>query len=151
MVFDSLKHCEQYCSLHPLFEKAFDFIKRAEKEDLPVGRYELEGERLFALVQEYTSKTPEAARNEGHRNYIDIQYVCSGTEVIEVVDVKKAVSNEAYDPARDVEFFENAEKAVRCVTESGEYAVLFPHDIHRPGLAYKEPQPIRKIVVKVKM
>lgn len=149
MVFDCLKNCEQYYSLHPLFEKAFDFIKKAEKEQLPVGKYELEGKALYAMVQEYDSKVPEAARNEGHRNYIDIQYVCSGEEVIEVEDIAKVVSKVEYNPEKDVEFYENAPKAVRCVLGDEDYAILFPHDIHRPGLTFEKTVPVRKVVVKV--
>ncbi len=150
MVFDCLKNCEKYYALHPLFEKAFDFIKKAEAEHLPVGKYELEGKELYAMVQEYDSKAPEVARNEGHRNYIDIQYVCSGEEVIEVVELSKATPKVAYNPEKDVEFYENAPKAVRCVLENEDYTILFPHDIHRPGLTFEKTVPVRKVVVKVK-
>ena len=151
MVFDSLKNCEQYYSLHPLFEKAFEFIKKAEAEKLPIGKYEIEGKELYAMVQEYTSKAPEDAKNEGHRNYIDIQYVCSGEEVIEVIDITKAIPKQNYNPEKDVEHYENAPKAVRCIMGGEDYTILFPHDIHRPGLTFEKAVPVRTVVVKVRV
>ena len=87
MIFDHVKNCEQYYSLHKNFEKAFDFIKRAVAENLPVGKYEIDGKDLYASVQEYQAKAPEDGKFEGHRNYIDIQYIVSGIETIEVVDI----------------------------------------------------------------
>ena len=71
MVFDSIKNCELYYGVHKNFEKAFDFIKKATAENLPVGKYELDGKDLYASVQEYTSKTEQESKFEGHRNYIE--------------------------------------------------------------------------------
>ena len=80
MIFDTLANAQKYYSLHSRFEDAFEFINKAISENLPVGRYELDGKNLFALVQEYTTKNPEEAKNEAHRKYIDIQCVLSGEE-----------------------------------------------------------------------
>ena len=46
MIFDSLKNRSQYEALHPHFAAAFDFLERASREDLPAGRYELNGSAL---------------------------------------------------------------------------------------------------------
>ena len=152
MIFDNLNNCELYYGAHKNFEKAFDFIKTAIKEDLPVGKYEIDGKDLFASVQSYDSKMPEVAKNEGHKNYIDIQFVISGKEIIEVVDISKAVANTEYNSEKDVTFFENSDKANVLYLEDGEYAVLFPHDIHRPGMCVNgKSTPVKKIVVKVKL
>jgi beta-galactosidase beta subunit len=35
--------------------------------------------------------------------------------------------------------------------EKGDYIILFTTDVHRPGIAEKEPQTYRKAVVKVSM
>ena len=33
----------------------------------------------------------------------------------------------------------------------GDFCIFFPHDIHRPGMAYQDvPTPVKKIVVKVR-
>ena len=51
------------------------FIRRAEEEKLPAGRYELDGEKLFAMIQEYETKNPEQCLYESHKRYGDIQYM----------------------------------------------------------------------------
>ncbi len=152
MVFDTLKNCAEYYSLHERFEKAFDFIKNATATGLAVGKYEIDGKELYASVQEYNSKSPENGKFEAHKNYIDIQYIVSGIETMGVMDISKATSKVAYNPEKDVEFYEDSEKAGSCVVEAQEFGIFFPWDVHKPGLAFNGAStPVKKIVVKVKM
>ena len=129
MIFDSLNNCNKYFETHKNFEKSFSFIKRAVEENLPVGRYEIDGDNVFASVQEYISNFESDGSFEGHRNYIDIQFIVSGIEVMDVMSVSKAISEISYDSAKDIEFFKNNHKAGRLVLEAGEYAIFFPSDI----------------------
>ena len=151
MIFDNIKNCELYYGSHKNFKSGFDFIKKAVEENLPVGKYELDGKELYASVQEYNSKLPENGKFEGHENYIDIQYVVSGVEVIEVADISKAISNIPYNPEKDCEFYEDIPNAHKCVVGEGDFGVFFAHDIHKPGMALNDSVPIKKIVVKVKI
>lgn len=152
MIFDSLKNCKQYYSVNGKFEQAFDFIKKATEENLPVGKYEIDGKELYASVQEYNTKSITDAKFEGHRNYIDIQYIISGIERVDVVDISKATLNSEYNEIKDVEFYKNNDKSNNCVIESGEYGIFLPHDIHKPGIAYNGiSSSVKKIVVKVKI
>lgn len=150
MIFDNMKNKELYYGVNEKFEEAFKFIEKAVAENLPVGKYEIDGQELYASIQEYNSKLPENGKFEGHRNYIDIQYIISGIEAIEVVDISKAVLETEYNEAKDVELYNDNEKANRCVIEAGEYGIFFAHDIHKPGLAFDTSSPVKKIVVKVK-
>lgn len=151
MIFDNMKNYELYCGCHKNFKKGFEFIEKAIAENLPVGKYEIDGKELYASVQEYNSKLPQDGKFEGHQNYIDIQYVVWGVEVIEVADISKAVSKAPYNPEKDVEFYEDINLAHKCIIEAGEYGIFFDHDIHKPGLAFNESAPVKKIVVKVKI
>ena len=152
MVFDTLENCSKYFGMHENFQKAFEFLKKATEENYEVGKYEIDGENLFASVQEYTTKYPEESKFEGHKKYIDIQYLISGTEVIEVVDIEKAVSEIPYDCEKDVEFYKENEKAGKGIIEGGEYGIFMPYDIHKPGMCFKNnPDFVKKIVVKVKV
>lgn len=152
MIFDTLENCSFYYDFHKSFEKAFDFIKKAEKENLPAGRYDLDGDNIYAIVQEYNSKNPADYQFEGHRKYIDIQYIMSGVEEIEVVNIKKATPSGDYILEREVQFFDCYEKTGKYVLENGEYGVFWPADIHKPGLMYQgKSTPVRKVLVKVKL
>lgn len=150
MIVDTLKNCGTYYGSNERFEAAFDFINKAVKENLPVGTYEIDGRNLFAFIQEYKTKLPEESAFEGHRKYIDIQYIVSGTEVMMVADISKM--KESCDYKEDIVFFEDFDKAIMCVIEEGEYGIFFPWDTHKPGLCFDEkPEKVRKIVVKVRI
>ena len=152
MVLDTMQNYELYCSLHPNFKKAFEFIEKAIKEDLPDGRYTLEGTDLYAAIKEYTTKNPADAMPEAHRKYIDIQYVLSGSEMMTLTDISKAVSKIAYNEEKDVELFEDREDAAVALFEAGEYGIFFPNDVHKPSLTYKDtPTTVKKVLVKVKL
>ena len=152
MVFDTLKNAALYASLHEKFEAAFAFIREATEKDLPVGKYEIDGKALYAMVQEYTPKAPEDGKFEAHRNYIDIQYIISGIETMGDMDIAKAVPKSEYNPEKDVTFYYDSARAGYSVAESGEFCIFFPHDVHKPGLAYQgDKGTVRKIVVKVRV
>ena len=150
MIVDSIKNCETYYGSHIRFNDAFGFIKRAVEENLPVGNYEIVGKDLFAFIQEYETKLPEESAFEGHRNYIDIQYIVSGIEVMMVADISNM--QESCDYKEDIIFFQNYDKATICVIEAGEYGIFFPWDTHKPGLCFeRKPEKVKKIVVKVRI
>ena len=152
MIFDSLTNCENYYGVHKNFKEAFDFIRKAVNENLPVGKYELSGAELFASVQEYDTKKEAECRAESHKKYIDIQYIIDGVEVMDVFDIKKAESSEGYSEEKDVEFFKDLKTASRCIVTKGEYGIFMPHDVHKPGMALNDnPAPVKKIVVKVEV
>lgn len=147
MIVDSLKNCGKYASCNEGFDMAFAFLKKASEENLPVGRYEIDGDRVFAFIQEYTSKTESSF--EAHKNYIDIQFILSGTEVMKVCDASQMKVSVSY--TEDVMFFEDNERASVLVIEAGEYGIFFPWDAHKPGLCYDAPAEVKKVVVKVKV
>lgn len=151
MISDNLKNSHKYFEAHDGFEKSFEFIKKATEENLPVGRYEIDGDKVFAFIQEYTSNYEENGSYEGHRNYIDIQHILSGVEVIEVINIDKATVKTEYNAEKDIGFFEENQKAGKVVLEAGEYGIFFPWDIHKPGLCFEgKPDTVKKIVVKVR-
>lgn len=152
MVFDNLKNCELYYGMHPRFKEAFDFIRRAIAENLPVGKYEIDGKELWASVQEYTSKLYDDAKAEAHKNYIDIQFIVSGIEVIEGFDISKATPKSDYNDVKDVMFYEDNKNAGKGILTDNEYGIFFPHDVHKPGICIDGNQDtVKKIVVKVKV
>ena len=152
MIFDTLCNAKQYFALNPSYEIAFAFIHRAIQESLPVGRYDLDGDKIFAMVQEYNTKAEADTRFEGHQKYIDVQYIIAGTEVMQAVDIAKTAPETDYDAEKDFAFFRTSEAIVRAPLKENDFAIFFPHDIHRPGIAQNNtPEPIKKIVVKIKV
>ena len=150
MIFDSMKNASAYDGLHPLFHDAFAFIARAVREDLPAGRYELDGDRLFAAVQEYNTKMPEDARFEGHRRYIDIQYIQRGKELMQVCSDDRTLPTTEYSNEKDVIFFADPLAPTQSTVDAGEFGIFYPWDLHKPGLSPDgTPAPVKKVLVKI--
>jgi len=120
-------------------------------ENLPLGKYNLDDEELYAVVQGYETKLPENGKFEGHNKYIDIQYLISGIEAVQIVDIERLTPATEYDSENDFTLYIDCEISNFCVLRAGEYGIFFTHDLHKPGLAYKNPAKVKKIVVKVKI
>ena len=147
MIADKLINSSKYVSCHEGFDKAFAFLEKAVNEKLPVGRYEIDGDKVFAFIQEYETKLDSSF--EAHKNYIDIQFIMSGAEVMKVADISQMTVSVPY--TEDVMFFKDNERASVLVIEEGEYGIFFPWDAHKPGLCYNgKPDDVKKVVVKVR-
>ena len=148
MIYDNNKNKEKYYSLHDGFKLGFDFIQKAITEKFPVGKYEIDGKRVWASVQEYLSK--DEAKAEAHRKYIDIQYIVSGKEQMKCACIDTCKTKIEYNDEKDVEFFEPA-SSVTMVCKEGDFAIFFPNDVHTPSLKINENEQVKKIVVKVQL
>ena len=148
MIIDTLANLEFYKGLNEQLYKGLKFLKETDVAALPVGRYEIDGDTVFALVQAYETHLPEECRWEAHYTYTDIQYVVEGSERMGWKTLDGIVKTEDR-PEDDVYFFES--DGDHFVMHAGQFAVFAPQDAHRPGMAVDGPAQIKKIVVKVAM
>lgn len=138
-----------YAYLRNVFDPAS--AEHARLLALPVGesqRIELAG-GAFAIEQVYTTKTPEAARYESHRTYIDLQAILAGEEFMDVADIAQLTLTEDCWEEKDVAFYASISTGSRWRVGSGQVAVFFPVDGHRPSMSVDGPAIVRKSVVKV--
>jgi YhcH/YjgK/YiaL family protein len=147
MLIDQIRHAGAYTGMGPGLAQAFAFLASAPLATLALGRHEITGDRVFALVQDYLTKPPDAGVWEAHRRYIDVQYVVLGTERLGYAPLDRLTVTQPYDEAKDVVLL--AGEGDRVTAAAGTFVVFFPHDAHMPGLALGEPAPVRKVVVKV--
>lgn len=132
MIVDRLANAEDYCDMHPLFERAFAFLRRADLAQLPEGRHEIDGDRLFCLISKGPGRSRAEAPLEAHRKYIDIQYVIGGADEMGWKPTSACrTSSAAYDAEKDIEFFKDAPDAW-TVVPAGSFAMFFPCDAHAP-------------------
>lgn len=141
--------CDRYEDLNPHFKKAFAFLKRSDLKDLKVGRYEIDGDNCWAMVQE-TMLTPFAgAKVEAHRKYIDIQAPISGPELIGIVTMDAQRRALPFDVENDCVLFDAP--TVPVTLWPGEFAIFFPPDgAHAPGHTLNGEHIHRKLVIKVR-
>ncbi len=147
MIFDQLKNAAMYENVKDGFAKGFAFIQEAEEKSLPAGRYDIDGDRVYAMIQEYETHG-NIGQFEAHRDYIDIQYIASGEEYMEYAPLHDCTETVAYTP--DIAFYK-ADAKVKMVFCAGDFGIFFPHDAHNPGVWVGEVGKVRKIVIKVRV
>lgn len=146
MVVDRLACAATYHGLSPLLRRALQHLAETDWHALPPGRHDVDGSRLFAIVSDYDTKPADDVPWEAHRRYIDVQYVLSGVERIGHAPLSRLDAG-AYDDGRDLLPASGPGEFVTL--DAGAFAILFPQDAHRPGVAVDAPQPVRKVVLKV--
>jgi len=133
------------------WDKAFNFLRNSNLSTLETGRHNIDGDNLYASISEYLTKDESEARFEAHRKYVDIQYVVSGKEIIQITPIamRDTVFQE-YDETRDIEFFSvNEHKSLTATPER--FYIFFPSDAHRPGLRIEAADSVRKVVIKLRI
>jgi len=129
--------------LKKLIVKDFEGVKAGR----PV-KDEFSGKKIFAIHQAYAPKDPAQAEFEGHRAYVDIQFIFSGREMIYLAQQKDCRRDTVYDKKRDIQFFK-AKTWSTLVLSQGMAAIFYPQDIHAPSLNAGAKGMVKKSVVKV--
>jgi biofilm protein TabA len=147
MIIDAIANASSYVSLSSRIATALGFISRHDLGELSIGRHDIEGDRIFANIQEYLTRPAEQCFWEAHRRYIDVQLVQSGSEAIGWGPIQKMHVVKEYDADADVVIMNGLGEQIEVST--GRFVILMPHDVHMPGLMLQKPQLVRKVVVKV--
>ena len=146
MILDALNSMSQYRCLDGNFGVALDFAGRSDLRDLPLGRHDIHGQEVYALVMKEQGRPREGARLEAHRRYADIQIVLSGTEEMGWKPGSSCKTpTGGYDADKDVQFFED-EPDTWFSVQPGQFVVFFPEDPHLPMVSKGE---LHKVVIKV--
>ena len=131
--------------------EAIQVIEAIEFDKVELGKHVVNDDFYF-VVQEYETKDPAIARHEGHKQYVDVQYVVEGKEAIDIAPAMFLEIDEPYVEEFDVVFYKEPKQATRFVLTPGSYAVLYPEDSHKPGLSVGDtPIKMKKIVGKVRI
>lgn len=153
MIVSDVKRWEEESSaFHPLLQKGVAYLTSRDFSELIPGKYEINGDDMFALVQSPLTGPKQERKAEHHRKYIDIQFLVSGVEIIGSGTVTgREIPLE--DRLQDLDYafhtvMDGEETELRM--SAGMFAIFFPGDMHRPCCQTEEgPQKILKVVVKI--
>lgn len=151
MVIDKLENAYLYAGLSAKIRRGLEVLKDKKLSAKKDGRYEVEGDELYYMIQRYTTKPIEEGRLEAHKKYIDIQFAAEGEEMIGHSEISQLNIDKPYDEAKDVAFYEAPEKINTIKLGKEMFCILFPQDGHIPGCQMDGPSEILKVVVKVKI
>lgn len=144
------------------FKIAFEYLTKvfnsSSEEYLRLTSYDSDvfnkirlDENNFALEQTYLSKNREICFFESHQQYIDVQFILDGEEIIEVSTSNSLEVLMPYSSEMDLIKYKDTENASSIVLKKGDLAIFYPQDAHMPCLKLAEPTNIIKTVVKVKV
>jgi len=149
MIHDHIVNANLYKGISSRLDKGLDFLQNSDLDSIEVGKYPIDGDNVFVLIQEYEGKNLENANCEAHKRYIDIQYIISGDEYIGYAPVEGMEVIEEYSAEKD-RFFVKWEGALIPHSE-GAFSIFFPQDAHMPGVVLRPGVRIKKAVVKIKI
>lgn len=148
MIFDSVNNLHKY-----ILEKDYQYIRLfldQVNEDMPEGRYEICGDRIFAQVMSYQTNDPEACKIEAHIKYADIQVTIYGAEGIDIYTREEMRMSESYDEDKDVVYFKAAGiPKVHVNNLPGYFSLILPEEAHCPQQRVGNVERVKKFVIKL--
>ncbi len=148
MIYSKLNGHDDLSVYPAAIRRALQWLRTTDVLALEAGRLPIEGDDIYVLVQDLTTKSE--ARAEAHSRYIDLMYWPEAGERIGVAPLtgKEHVVEDA--PAKDKTLFDQVQEEHFLTTAPGDFIVLFPWDVHRPGLdPAGEHVSFRKLVMKI--
>jgi biofilm protein TabA len=145
---NKVKFAEQYHINKAYWDKAFAYLKDTDLQNLKVGRHVIDGDNVFAIVQEAPTKDYDKTAFESHLNYIDLQFVIRGEEMMGRTAVDSVKVDKPYNEKADIAFYTGDGK-IFTVKENS-FLLFFPGEAHRPNITPGGNKIVKKVVVKIK-
>jgi YhcH/YjgK/YiaL family protein len=146
MILDTLENYQLYNAINERIAKGFDYLRTTDLDSLPSGKHDIDGDTIFALVQEYQTKPIAECKLESHKKYIDIQYVIRGEELMGITTQNNQTILEQ-NLEKDYTFYEGTTSLVRV--SKGMFTIFFPDDLHQPCVQTETALEVKKVVIKV--
>ncbi len=152
MIFGHINSPSTYQPLlhQPVWIQAFNVL-HALGEETDLGISPIKENKMFINVHQYNTKKISECRFEGHREMIDLQYVISGSEIIEWADKTMLLPDSVYDHEKDIQFYKESEALMltKIHLKAGHFAIFFPDDAHRPQITDGYSFGVYKAVIKI--
>lgn len=149
MIFGNIHNLKEFPFLEEKVKECFEYAKNHNLVSYEEGSHEIDGERLFVNIVEYTTTKPEERFWEAHKNYLDVHVMLQGTEQIDLnfiqnMDVKEFVEKDDFLPME-------GDKNSSVILRDGDFLICYPSDGHRTAVAVQEPEKIKKAIFKVRI
>lgn len=151
MIISNIENAVEQVLMNPRMERAFQFLRDSDLENLPEGRLAIGDSQVYAMVQNYQTKPfGKLLELEGHKKYIDIQCVVTGQELIGWIHAGNVQVTTPYDDGKDAWLGNlSVEKLNLFRLSAKQVAIFYPTDAHAPQLADGKPELVKKIVIKI--
>lgn len=147
MILDYAKNIGLYAGCNPRLAKISEFVASHDLKALEKGKYDLGDECFVNILESAPAET--ATKWEAHVKYLDVQYIVSGSEVIEWQSFSKMTDVTEYDAVKD-RYLGKCGEGKPVALDEGMFMILFPEDGHCPGIKANHDF-VKKAVFKIKI
>lgn len=137
------------CSLTKELDMCMDFIRHNDMNSLKNGSYIIDGDNVYVNIVEYNTKLASEGQWEAHKKYLDLHYVISGQEIIQVSSLSSMVVLEYVEEEDYVKNSGDAESDVHMKANS--LLLLFPEDAHKTAVIIDKSEKVKKAIFKIKI
>lgn len=151
MIVTGLNNLTLYKTMSPNMEIAIEYLERINMQSMEDGKYSVKGDDIYCMVSTYFTRDHDVSKYEIHRNYIDIQCIISGEELVFCSDASRMEADGAYDAEKDKMNLKDQQGEVSILLKPGMAGVFYPNDAHKPCCKIGDDlKQVRKLVIKVK-
>ncbi|KGK86450.1 YhcH/YjgK/YiaL family protein [Clostridium sp. HMP27] len=152
MIIAGLNSLAPYKAISKNMSLAIEYLERIDLESLEDGKYSIDGDDVYAVVSTYMTREHNESKYENHRNYIDIQCLICGEELV--------FCNQSYTMERDGDYntindklnFKDKSGEITIHLKPGLASIFYPNDAHKACCKIgDEPKQVRKLLIKVKL
>lgn len=146
MILANLEDAKEYLGIHPLLDRALLLLNDEYLSTVSSETVQIDGDRLYATRNDYTTVPFEESFYEAHKKYLDIHVLTKGEERVDIANPANLNEFEHRD-----DFYAYTGEAEQTVTlHRGNFLVVFPGDAHRIKIQKDGPSEVSKVVFKIK-
>ena len=147
MVFDTLSQLEMYIPVLPAIRLIADIMDHDDLYGKAPGNYKTKDPKVTYRISEYMTSSADRPF-EYHKDHSDLMVLLKGNELMSTSWRELKNQSISYDLKTDTGFF-NAEPISVLQATQGRFAIFFPGEPHKTGVADGEPGFVKKVVFKI--
>ena len=146
---------QQYQKHPAIYDSIFVWLANVDGINAKAGNEVVKWSHAWANVQDLDTRTPEALQWEQHRKHIDLQWDLTGCERYGLTRSPEILTpKNEYNDKKDVQNFivksaPTAEQYRVLDSDPATFYLFFPNDVHEACGTGRQPERVRKIVVKI--
>ncbi len=148
MIVDNIKNAHFYYNIDKKYQIALEFLIKTDLNKLENGKYPIQGDDIYIIVQEYQTKPENEGKLEAHKKYTDIQYIIKGQEKLGYLNIDKFLPQTSYDADKDIIFGEGNCDLIKA--DKGDFMIFTPQDAHMPCISINKALQVKKAVIKIR-
>lgn len=148
MITDSIKNISLYENIHKDFKKVFEVLRKIADGEVTERIVLEEGSVWVSAPAE--AVIPEGIRMfEAHRDFIDIHFILSGSEVFGYSKVESLKITKEYDQDADYLLLDGDRNLLTL--HAGDFCITYPQDAHIPAFRKIGEEKLLRVVAKVRV